>query len=152
MNTRIFFQFLFFFLSFYCFGAGMMDSFVVYHSWKFVGAAEFARVHQESSVRIVQVFVSATLMMTVTTIVMFWKRPHYIPRKWVWIAFIAEIVSWVSSALIQIPIQGQLSQGRDEAALSRLIATDWVRIAAWIFYIVIVSRMLIMVLRKNETT
>lgn len=150
MNTRIFFQFLFFFLSFYCFGAGMMDSFVVYHSWKFVGAAEFARVHQESSVRIVQVFVSATLMMTITTIVMFWKRPYYIPKKWVWIAFISEIISWVSSALIQIPIQGQLSQGRDEAALSRLIATDWVRIAAWVFYIVVVSKMLIMMLKKNE--
>lgn len=151
MNTRIFFQFLFFFLSFYCFGAGMMDSFVVYHSWKFVGAAEFARVHQESSVRIVQVFVSATLMMTITTIVMFWKRSYYIPKKWVWIAFISEIISWVSSALIQIPIQGQLSQGRDEAALSRLIATDWVRIAAWVFYIVVVSKMLIMMLKKNET-
>lgn len=129
----------------------MMDSFVVYHSWKFVGAAEFTRVHQESSVRIVQVFVSATLMMTVTTIVMFWKRPSYIPGKWVWIAFVSEIISWVSSALIQIPIQGQLSQGRDEAALSRLIATDWVRIAAWVFYIVVVSKMLIMMLKKNET-
>jgi len=48
MNMKIAVQFLFFFLSFYCFGAGMMDSFVVYHGWRFVGVAEFPLVHAET--------------------------------------------------------------------------------------------------------
>jgi hypothetical protein len=150
MNSKIVFQFLFFLLSFYCFGAAMMDSFVVYHSWKFVGAAEFAQVHQQSSIRIVQVFVSATFLMTITTVILLWKRPANIPRQWIWIALACEIVSWVSSAVIQIPIQGQLSQGRNEDALNRLIMTDWIRIAAWVFYIVVASRMLVRVLIENN--
>lgn len=150
MNTRITFQFLFFFLSFYCFGAGMMDSFVIYHGWKFVSAADFAKVHQETGSRIVPVFVFATLLMTVMTIVMLWKRPVIIPKSWVVAALTCEITSWVSSAIIQIPIQAKLSQGKDIVALERLLLTDWIRIIAWVVYIIIVSRMVVLILSTYE--
>jgi hypothetical protein len=150
MNTKIVLQFLFFSLSFYCFGAGVIDSFVVYHGWTFVGTNDFALVHQEMSKRIVGLYVSATLLMTIMTIVMLWKRPLNIPKSWVIGALVCEAVSWISSALIQIPIQGKLSQGLDEAALERLIATDWIRVAAWVLFIIIVSRMLFRILAANE--
>lgn len=149
MNTKIAVQFLFFFLSFYCFGAGMMDSFVVYHGWRFVGQAEFALVHEETGRRIVQVLVLEVLLMTLMTIMMFWKRPFNISRKWIAAALAFELVSWISSALIQIPIQFSLSQ-KNEAALQRLLTTDWIRIISWIFYILIVSRMFVTVLRTNN--
>jgi len=151
MNTKITVQFLFFFLSFYCFGAGMMDSFVVYHGWKFVGVAEFAVVHEETGKRIVQVLVMETLLMTLMTILMLWSRPFNVSKKWIAAAFGCELISWVSSVIIQIPIQFGLHH-KDEAALQRLLTTDWIRIAAWLAYIIIVSRMLLVVLRTNHNS
>jgi len=142
-------QFLFFFLSFYCFGAGMMDSFVVYHGWRFVGVAEFPLVHEETGKRIVQVLVFEVLIMTVITILMFWHRPSGISKKWLIAALACELVSWVSSVLIQIPIQFSL-KSKDEAALQRLVTTDWIRIIAWVVYIIIVSRMLVIILKTNN--
>ena len=142
-------QFLFFFLSFYCFGAGMMDSFVVYHGWRFVGVAEFPLVHEETGKRIVQVLVFEVLLMTVITILMFWHRPSGISKQWLVAALACELVSWVSSVLIQIPIQLSL-KSKDEVALQRLLTTDWIRIVASIVYIIIVSRMLVIILKTNN--
>ena len=56
---------VFFGLVFYTFGASMMDSFVVYHTWRFVGDAEFVTMHIASGSRIVPFFVLPTLVMTV---------------------------------------------------------------------------------------
>ena len=56
---------VFFGLAFYTFGASMMDSFVVYHTWRFVGDAEFVKMHIASGSRIVPFFVIPTLIMTV---------------------------------------------------------------------------------------
>lgn len=128
---------LFFMLTFYCFGAGLLDSFAIYHSWLFVGEEEFAAVHQATSQRIILFFVLPTLILTIVTILMFWYRPAAIPRHLLWFAFSCQMVSWISSALIQIPIQAQLSKGKDEALLNKLIATDWIRIVAWVVYIAI---------------
>lgn len=36
-NVNLFF----YILSFYCFGAGIMDSFIIYDGWRYVGAEEF---------------------------------------------------------------------------------------------------------------
>jgi len=149
MKTKTLFQFLFFAISFYGFGAGMMDSFVIYHGWKFVGVAEFPRVHEEMGNRIVPFLVVPTLLMTILTVMMFWKRPLNIPKSWIALAFFFELVSWISSVVIQIPIQFSL-HFKDEAALHRLLVTDWIRIAAWFGYITMVSRMLITILKRHN--
>jgi hypothetical protein len=65
----------------------MMDSFVIYHGWQFVGVTEFPRVHGEMGNRIVLFLVLPTLLMTILTIMMFWKRPVNIPRSWIALAF-----------------------------------------------------------------
>lgn len=124
---------IFFALFFYGLGAGMMDSFVVYHTWKFIGPAEFSNAHIESGSRIVPFFVLPMLMTTVFLILLFWYRPSVIPRKLVWIALICAIIPWLSSAFIQIPMQHELSNGKDEVLLQQLIVTDWIRIIpTWI--------------------
>ncbi|MBC7828414.1 MAG: hypothetical protein H7122_11760 [Chitinophagaceae bacterium] len=128
-------------LSFYCFGAGIIDSFALYHSWLFVGANEFAAIHQAGGQRIVLFFVFPMVILTIITILLFWYRPQVIPKHLLWYAFACQLISWLSSAFIQIPIQLQLDQGKDEVLLSRLITTDWIRIIAWVIYIVIVVQM-----------
>jgi hypothetical protein len=118
----------FFLLVFYTFGASLMDSFAMYHTWRFVGEEEFSTMHVESGKRIVMVFVIPTFLMTVFLILFFWHRPKFVSRKLVWAAFVCGIIPWLSSALIQIPIQIRLDGGKDQALLEWLILSDWIRV------------------------
>lgn len=140
----------FFMLSFYGLGAGMMDSFVVYHTWKFIGAVEFAEAHRASGSRIVPIFVFPMLLMTIFLILMFWHRPTVISRKMLWMSLICTVIPWLSSAFIQIPMQGQLSQGKNVALLNELIYTDWIRIIPHWIMMVIVAMMIKMTISQKE--
>jgi hypothetical protein len=140
----------FFALFFYGLGAGMMDSFVVYHTWKFIGPSEFANAHIESSSRIVPFFVIPMLLMTAFLILLFWHRPNVIRRKLVWMALVCTIIPWLSSAFIQIPMQLELSKGKDEALLGQLITTDWIRIIPTWLMAGIVFTMLMKCLQQNS--
>jgi hypothetical protein len=133
---------LFYTLSFYCMGAGFMDSFIIYHSWNFVGPEEFAAMHQATGQRIVITFVMPTAVLLLLNILQYWFRAATVPRSWVTMALISQLIGWLSSVFIQIPIQMQLSQGKDEALLERLIVSDWLRVFAWLIYIIIVLAML----------
>jgi hypothetical protein len=119
---------VFFGLAFYAFGAAMMDHFVVYHIWRFVGDAEFVRMHIEAGSRIVPVFVVPTLIMTIFLVLLFWHRPRAVSRTLVWIGLFCCIVPWLSTAFIQIPMQIKLDQGRDSQLVEMLIVTDWIRV------------------------
>ena len=41
------------------------------------------------------------------------------------------LVNWLSTAFLQVPCHNRLSRGFDGAALHRLLATNWIRTAAW---------------------
>ena len=48
-------------------------------------------------------------------------------------ALVCAIIPWLSSAFIQIPMQVELSKGKNEVLLQQLITTDWIRIIpTWI--------------------
>ncbi|MBC7904299.1 MAG: hypothetical protein H7Y27_12795 [Gemmatimonadaceae bacterium] len=119
---------LFYLLAFYVFGASVMDSFAVYHTWRFVGENEFIAMHKASGGRIVSLFVLPTLVMTVFLILQFWHRPKAVSRTLVWVALVCTIIPWLSSAFIQIPMQIQLDLGKNDALLESLIVTDWIRV------------------------
>jgi len=106
----------------------MMDSFAMYHTWQFVGEAEFPLMHMESGQRIVLFFVLPTVVMTIFQILFFWHHPRIISKTLVWIAFICNVIPWLSSALIQIPIQMKLDERKDPALLDWLILSDWIRV------------------------
>jgi hypothetical protein len=125
----------------------MMDSFVVYHTWKFIGAAEFAVAHQQSGGRIVSIFVLPTAVATLLLILMFWHRHVAITRTQLWICLTCMLIPWVSSALIQIPMQMELSKGRNEVLLHQLITTDWIRVIPSWFMVIVVAKMMFRVMR-----
>lgn len=136
---------IFFILAFYGFGAGIMDSFAMYHSWLFVGNAEFATMHQEAGDRIIAFYVLPLLICTICTVLLFWYRPRLLSRSLVWMAFACELVIWLSSAFIQIPMQFQLDKGKDIELLNKLIDTDWIRVIAFFIFIGIVIKMIVQV-------
>ncbi|MCI0751908.1 MAG: hypothetical protein L0Y35_08725 [Flammeovirgaceae bacterium] len=129
---------IFFALAFYGIGASMMDSFVVYHTWRFIGEPEFANAHIQSGSRVVQFAVLPLLCMTIFLVLLFWHRPVAIPRKLLWAAVIFSAIPWLSSAFIQIPMQLELDKGKNDELLRQLIITDWIRvIPTWIFAVIV---------------
>ena len=63
------------------------------------------------------------------TILLLWSRPAAIPLWAVWAAIGLQVVVWVSTAAIQVPIQFQLSDhGLSIPLIDRLIETNfWLR-------------------------
>jgi hypothetical protein len=116
-------------LVFYGNGAAFIESFVNYSSWHLIGEGEFLAYHQFISPRILTLLVAPALLGTAFTILMLWARPATMPGWAVWAAIATQVVVWVSTATIQLPIQLQLSeQGLRLDLIERLIETNfWLR-------------------------
>lgn len=115
----------FFLLTFYTTGGGTVESFVNYPTWLLIGEAECKAYHQALGPRIVLTLVIPLLLSTVFNVLLFWFRPVTIPTWTVWATLLLVVFTWVSTAIIQIPIQAQLSEsGFSGEAIERLIATD----------------------------
>ncbi len=113
----------------YSTGAAFVEGFVNYSSWHLVGADHFVAYHEFISPRVVGLLVAPVLLGTVFTVLMLWSRPRAIPAWAVWAALVAQLVMWVSTVTIQIPLQMQLrAQGPSMVLLDRLIETNiWLR-------------------------
>jgi hypothetical protein len=116
-------------LVFYGMGAASVESFVNYPTWSLIGANEFRAYHRALSPLIIGYMVIPMLVTTVLTILLLWFRPTSIPRWMVWLAIVLQVVVWVSTFTIQLPIQGQLSaDGLSLPLIDRLRVTSlWLR-------------------------
>jgi hypothetical protein len=134
-------------LVFYIFGAGMMDGFAIYHTWRFVGEAEFVKMHIESGSRIIPFLVLPALVMTVFLVLQFWHRPKAVSRRLLWIAVPCVIIPWLSSAFIQIPMQFELDKGKNVELLNALIVSDWIRVVPTI----LLGAVVLIMMKKSIT-
>lgn len=137
-SARTILLFLFILFVFYCYGAGMMDYFGVYESWKLVGENEFAALHGFQGNRIVNIFVLPSAVMTLLNILVVIFPPPYINKKLLWWALIAYTFDWIFSFTMQIPIQIELGQGKNMSLIDELLRTNWLRFAADTIQFVIV--------------
>jgi hypothetical protein len=116
-------------LIFYANGAAFLESFVNYPSWRLIGANEFLHYHHFISPRVIGFLVVPALSATALTVVMLKCRPAAIPLWSVWAALVLQVVVWVSTAAIQIPIQFEFSsKGFSEESLAKLMISNfWFR-------------------------
>jgi hypothetical protein len=116
-------------LVFYGNGAAFIESFVNYPSWRLIGSDEFTQFHRFIGPRVLAFLVAPALVGTLFTILMLWFRPPAVPRWAVWVAIVLQVIVWVSTATIQLPIQFELSaQGLSLPLIERLIETSfWLR-------------------------
>lgn len=129
-NTRTFFLFIFIVLTFYCYGAGMMDYFGVYEPWKLIDESIFAAFHQYQGARVVNIFVIPSAIMTVFNILVLIFPVHFVKRKWLWLSLLAYIFDWIFSFTMQIPIQLELEKRKDIQLINELLYTNWFRFVA----------------------
>ncbi len=111
-----------------CYGTGssFVESFVNYPTWPLIGEAEFRSYHQALGPLIIGYMVIPLLVATVLTVLLLWFRPAPVPRWAIWLSVILQLVSWVSTAAIQLPIQFQLSSnGLSLPLIEQLIFTNW---------------------------
>ena len=114
---------------FYGNGAAFVESFVNYPSWPLIGSDEFTQFHRFIGPRVLAFLVAPALIGTLLTILMLWLRPRAVPVWAVWVAIVLQVINWVATATIQLPIQFELSaHGQSLPLIERLIETNfWFR-------------------------
>ncbi len=113
-------------LCFYVFGGGIVNSLVSYKTWRWVGEKEFPKFHQVDSSLIIPLFVIFFFLSFIPQILLFWFRPLIIPKPLIWLAFLLNLATLISTITIQIPIQSELDKAFSRDLIERLISTDLV--------------------------
>ncbi|MBC7888566.1 MAG: hypothetical protein H7Z13_11855 [Ferruginibacter sp.] len=121
---------LFIILTFYCYGAGMMDYFAIYEPWKLIDEKTFALFHQYQGKRVIDIFVIPSAVMTLFNFLAIIFPVQYVKVKWLWFSMLAYTLDWVFSFTMQIPIQLELEKRKDMRLIEELLYTNWFRFAA----------------------
>ena len=125
-KTSIWLFLIAFALVFYGMGASFVESFVNYPTWRLIGANEFRAFHQALSPLVIGYMVIPMLITSILTMLLLWFRPALIPRWAIWLSVVLQLMIWVSTAAIQLPIQVQLSKdGLSLPLIEHLIFTNW---------------------------
>lgn len=140
-------------ISFYVFGAGVVNSLVSYRTWRWVGPEEFPKFHQVDSALIVPLFVIFFFASFIPQALLFWFRPAVISRRLVWIALAFNLIVLISTVTVQIPIQRELDKAFSSDLLERLISTDLVyrRIPMLLLAVVNFTMLYAVVARANAS-
>lgn len=96
-----------------------------------VGADAFPAYHHLHVARISPVVMVPMLVELGAAALLLADRPSWMPA-WaagVGVALIA--VAWGSTFFFSVPAHDALGRGLDPAAVQRLVATNWIRLAAW---------------------
>lgn len=149
---RVFLAYLL--LTFYCFGAGMMNEFVEYRSYadlgRYVSPADFARWHQATSQYVLPFLVLPILLGNIALLALFFNRPMSVPKWTLWAVLVCALTAWASTILLQVPIEQQFDQGHYSPALmARLWQTDWIRKTAFFVEIGVVTYMAVCFFRSR---
>ena len=113
-------------LVFYGAGASFVESFVNYPTWRLIGANEFRAYHQALSPLVIGYMVIPMLIGTMLTILLLWLKPIPIPRWAIGLAVVLQLIIWISTFTIQLPIQMQLSRdGLSLPLINHLMFTNW---------------------------
>ena len=138
-------------LTFYGMGASFVESFVNYPTWRLIGSGEFVAYHQALSPLIIGYMVIPLVLATILTLLLVWFRPQPIPRWAIWVSLGLQVISWISTAMIQIPIQMELSTtGLSLPLIDQLIFTNfWYRKVPQVINVVLFIWMASLMLRLN---
>ncbi|WP_424949404.1 hypothetical protein [Deinococcus sp.] len=94
-----------------------------------VGWPAYEREHQARITFLVGPLMLAELLSAVW--LAFWPPPN-LPEWSLWLGLALVVVIWVSTALVQSPLHGQLSASFDARLHTRLVSSNWLRSVAWV--------------------
>lgn len=135
-------------LSFYSYGTAMMDYFIIYPSRHLVGSDEFVAYHALLERGIVFISVLPFLIITLLNAFLLWKRPAGISVVWLWISLLVLLLDWVSTILLQIPMNLELSEGKNPLLIQQVINTNWARVVLETIQVVLAFALLLQHTRR----
>ena len=115
-------------LSFFSFGTAMMDYFLVYPSRLIVGADEFVAYHALLEGAILPISVLPFFIITIQNVVLFWSRPPKVEKALVVVSLTCLLFDWGISALVQIPMNLRLNEGKDVLLIQKVMDSNWERV------------------------
>lgn len=116
-------------LSAYNLAGCLMEHFALFYAWTLIPANQSSilqHVQYNSGLRAMYIYVIPKIFVTLWTGLLL--RQH--PRLW-WSAFCLAI-SWLSSFLVQVPLQLKVRETGDRKALDQLLRTTWLRTLAMV--------------------
>jgi len=118
---------------------------VHYPMFSSVGRERFAEYEIVHSRRTAWVVVPAMLIEAITGVYLVVTPPTGVPRDVLWVGLGLIVMSWLSTALLQVPRHRKLMAGYDEKVHRGLVATNWIRTVGWsaraVMLLVVVGRL-----------
>ena len=96
-----------------------------------VGAQEFPAYQDQHVTRTSPVVGPAMLIEAGTGLALVVAPPPDVPQLLPWLGLALLTAIWLSTWLLQVPRHGELTAGFDPRAHRRLVASNWIRTAAW---------------------
>ncbi len=94
---------------------------------------DYERRHMRTTMPVVAL---AMLIEAVTAVALVIERPG---AGWLWVNLALLVLTWVSTATLQMPAHRRLGGGFDAATHRRLVVSNWGRTAAWSLRAVLVA-------------
>ncbi len=96
-----------------------------------VGLGHFAAYETRHSTLTTLVVIVPMFVELVTAFALLWQRPEELALWQLWVGLFLVGVIWASTAFLQVPQHGVLSQGFNETAYQTLVSSNWLRTVAW---------------------
>ena len=122
---------------------------VHYPLFDLVGRDGFVAYEAAHSTRIAAVIAVPWAVQGLTTAALLVSSPDGLPRWMVWAAAVLAAVPVAVTVAVSVPAHTVLSAGYDPAAHTRLVATNWLRTAAWTAHGGLAVAMLAVLLRRG---
>lgn len=103
-----------------------------------VETAAFGRYHADHCRLTGYVVIVPMTVELLSSILLVAYRPRDLPASLVWAGLAAAALTWLSTALVQVPLHGRLSGGFDPLAHRRLVLSNAVRTLVWSLHAVLV--------------
>ncbi|KAK5120829.1 hypothetical protein LTR85_005896 [Meristemomyces frigidus] len=129
-------------LSAYCLAASLMEHFTLFYAWSLVSSDKDLKIIQQfTGTRTLYIYYIPKVALTLMTAAFMYKtKGHF---WWQWWCMGCLVVSWVSSAVVQVPLQLRVRERQDRVALAKLRESSWVGTLAMVgnavvlFYVVL---------------
>jgi hypothetical protein len=95
------------------------------------GGSDFASYQRRNTRRTAWVVIPPMIVEALTAAALAVAPPAGVPRGAAWTGLALVAVIWLSTALLQVPRHRRLEHAYDARAHRGLVATNWLRTAAW---------------------
>lgn len=129
------------------FGVILVVQLVHYPLFRQVGADQFAAYQRQHMVRITWIVGPAMTIELLTALALVAWLPLGIPAWQAWTGLALVGLIWAATGVLQVPLHQSLTTGFEATAHRRLVATNWIRTAAWTLRAALVCWMLAPLLR-----